>query len=58
MSNDVIEKPDSSLNKNSLPICSDKDEDCAGLDYLNCYLYDPSKGVCPFLSSNDNGETP
>lgn len=29
--------------------CSDFDEDCFGLDHLHCWLYDPTKGLCPFL---------
>lgn len=32
--------------------CTDFDEDCFGLDHLHCWLYDPSKGYCPFLSEN------
>jgi len=35
---------------NGVPICRDFDEDCADLNHLNCYLYDPAKGKCPFLS--------
>ena len=30
--------------------CKDFDEDCFGLDHLHCWLYDPAKGYCPFLS--------
>lgn len=33
-----------------VPICRDMDEDCAELNHLHCYLYDPAKGKCPFLS--------
>ncbi len=33
------------------PKCSDHDSDCADLDHLHCYLYDPAKGYCPFLRS-------
>jgi hypothetical protein len=31
--------------------CRDFDEDCFGIeDKLNCWLYDPAQGVCPFLA--------
>lgn len=33
--------------------CKDFDEDCYGIeDKVHCYLYDPTKGMCPFLSSH------
>lgn len=32
------------------PRCADFDEDCEPIeDKLNCWLYDPAKGYCPFL---------
>jgi hypothetical protein len=34
----------------ALPTCSDHDEDCDEIeDKVHCYLYDPFKGMCPFL---------
>lgn len=36
----------------SPPRCSDFDEDCDSIeDKLHCWLYDPAKGACPFLST-------
>jgi hypothetical protein len=30
--------------------CSDQDEDCAYVrDKVVCWLYDPQRGMCPFL---------
>lgn len=32
------------------PRCRDFDEDCDKVrNKLNCYLYDPAKGYCPYL---------
>lgn len=32
--------------------CSDHDEDCEDLpDKVNCWLYAPEKGMCPYLRS-------
>lgn len=34
------------------PVCSDFDEDCRDVpDKVHCWLYDPAKGRCPFLSA-------
>lgn len=33
--------------------CTDFDEDCFGLDHLNCWLLDPTTGICPFLNTDD-----
>lgn len=33
--------------------CADYDGDCYGIeDKVHCYLYDPTRGMCPFLSSH------
>jgi hypothetical protein len=40
------------MNQSRVPICSDLDVDCQLLDHLRCYLYDPGKGRCPFLSTD------
>jgi hypothetical protein len=32
--------------------CRDFDEDCFGLDHLSCWLYDPTQGLCPFLTDD------
>lgn len=33
------------------PICRDHDEDCEDIaDKVHCYLYDPAKGRCPYLT--------
>ncbi len=30
--------------------CKDHDEDCPGIrDKVACYLYDPGRGMCPYL---------
>lgn len=30
--------------------CADHDEDCDDLpDKIGCWLYDPAKGMCPYL---------
>jgi hypothetical protein len=30
--------------------CSDHDEECEDIaDKVNCWLYDPGRGMCPFL---------
>lgn len=32
------------------PDCRDFDEDCHDIkDKVHCYLYDPAKGMCPYL---------
>lgn len=32
--------------------CSDHDEDCHDIqDKVVCWLYDPQRGMCPYLSS-------
>lgn len=32
--------------------CSDRDEDCHNVvDKTACWLYDPARGMCPFLRS-------
>lgn len=32
------------------PDCKDYDEDCEGVqDKTFCWLYDPQKGMCPYL---------
>lgn len=43
-------------------LCADFDEDCAdlpdpscGRTYLSCWLYDPEKGVCPYLLAQKKG---
>ena len=36
-----------------VPNCSDHDEDCHDIeDKVHCYLYDPIRGMCPYLRSN------
>jgi hypothetical protein len=36
------------------PVCADLDDDCAEVpDKVHCWLYDPAKGRCPFLSAED-----
>jgi len=36
------------------PLCADLDEDCDEVDNkLRCWLYDPIKGRCPFLSRKE-----
>jgi len=46
----VDEKSDVESGGNNVPRCSDYDDDCFDVEcYLNCYLYDPAKGYCPFL---------
>lgn len=37
------------IEDDEVQICRDFDEDCADLDHLHCFLYDPAKGKCPFL---------
>lgn len=33
------------------PMCSDFDVDCNDIeDKVHCWLYDPAKGFCPYLS--------
>jgi hypothetical protein len=32
------------------PTCADRDEDCDTItDKVRCWLYDPAKGMCPYL---------
>lgn len=38
------------MSDNETPICADLDGDCEDLDHLHCWLYDPIKGRCPYLS--------
>jgi hypothetical protein len=36
------------------PTCTDHDDDCPGVrDKLKCYLYDPQRGMCPYLRGTD-----
>jgi hypothetical protein len=36
------------------PVCADLDDDCHDVpDKVFCWLYDPAKGRCPFLSAED-----
>ena len=33
------------------PVCSDLDDDCDSIaNKVRCWLYDPAKGRCPYLS--------
>lgn len=35
------------------PDCDDRDEDCPGIeDKVNCWLYAPERGMCPFLRAD------
>lgn len=48
---DAIRAPQSDV-----PICADHDEDCPGVvNKLKCWLYDPCRGMCPFLRSGGSG---
>ena len=39
-----------------LPTCCDYDSDCADIaDKVHCYLYDPAKGMCPYLRARSQG---
>jgi hypothetical protein len=39
-------------------ICSDFDEDCEEVENkVNCWLYQPECGLCPFLSPNKENNT-
>ena len=34
--------------------CSDFDQDCWGIQCkLSCWMYDPTKGICPFLTGEE-----
>ena len=47
----VGSNPPSPLQKRTT--CADYDEDCYGIeDKAHCYMYDPTRGMCPFLSSH------
>lgn len=36
--------------------CRDFDEDCDTIaDKVKCYLYDPAKGMCPYLRAKTDG---
>ena len=44
------DKPVVSVDRSGHPRCRDFDEDCdLVVDKVNCYLYDPAKGYCPYL---------
>ena len=49
---DTTPKRDADERDPRRPRCADFDEDCFGLNHLKCYLHDPAKGVCPFLSKD------
>ena len=35
--------------------CKDHDEDCVGVECkVTCWLYDPARGMCPYLRGNDD----
>lgn len=46
---DTLEKPKAPVSKMPTHRCKDFDEDCDGLDHLNCWLYDMTTGYCPYL---------
>ncbi len=54
MTNELIEALERATG--DVPRCSDFDEDCEGLDYVHCWLYDPAKGYCPYLRARQTGE--
>jgi hypothetical protein len=40
-----------------IPSCRDFDEDCEDIpDKVHCYLYDPAKGMCPYLKEQHHAE--
>ncbi len=52
---DLVERPAEICRSRRLPVCSDRDEDCDDIeDKVSCWLYDPCKGRCPFLSSDES----
>ena len=47
---DVLHTP-AMPKQEEIPVCSDFDEDCAEVvDKVNCWLYAPECGTCPFLN--------
>lgn len=39
-------------------LCRDYDNECPDVEcYLTCWLYDPAKGLCPFLSAGGEDDT-
>jgi hypothetical protein len=49
----VSDRPVSCRVDDRPPRCSDFDEDCEDIpDKVHCYLYDPLRGFCPYLSAN------
>lgn len=47
----LIERLETLDAPDRVPVCSDYDNDCAKVpSKINCFLYDPAKGRCPYLS--------
>jgi hypothetical protein len=50
MTTDSYELPEPVAKKEAQCTCADHDEDCPGLeDKVGCWLYDPGRGMCPYL---------
>ena len=55
MGNELIERATATSTRQ--PICADHDEDCDTIpDKVHCWLYDPAKGRCPFLTEGTSHE--
>lgn len=50
---DLLPRLEAATGPSREPVCKDFDQDCFGLDHVHCWLYDPSKGRCPFLTQQE-----
>lgn len=52
---DLITRIEQAEGVKQTPTCRDFDEDCDEIaDKVHCYLYEPAKGMCPFLRAERN----
>jgi len=50
---EIKDRPAKAEQPSRVPVCRDHDEDCDDIaDKVSCWLYDPCKGRCPFLSKH------
>lgn len=54
---DKLAKSLTKAQREAVPTCRDFDDDCDEIaDKVHCYLYDPAKGMCPYLRNHLKGQ--
>ncbi len=50
MTDRILELTEQAKQDATLPTCSDLDDDCPDVvNKVRCYLYDPQRGMCPYI---------